>query len=77
MNSTEMFNAINKGVPSYIPIEICIQTLIDQCSSNKEILKSEFSLISQLYRDSIIRTNDFTKANEEFLTHLRTRTSYK
>lgn len=77
MNNTEMFNAINKGVPSYIPIEISIQTLIEQCSSNKELLKSEFSLISQLYRGSIIRTNDFTKANEEFLTHLRTRTSYQ
>ena len=27
MNSTEMFNSINKGVPNYIPIEITIKTL--------------------------------------------------
>lgn len=77
MNSAEMFKAINKGVPSYIPIEISVQTLIEQCASDKELLKSEFKLISQLYRDSIIRTNDYTKANEDFLTHLRTRTSYQ
>ena len=28
MNSTEMFNSINKGVPNYIPIEINVKTLI-------------------------------------------------
>ena len=37
MNSTEMFQAINKGVPSYIPIEISVKTLIEQCASDAEI----------------------------------------
>lgn len=77
MNSTEMFNAINKGVPSYIPIEITIKTLIEQCASDAEQLRDEFTLVSQLYKDHIIKTNDFTKANEEFLVSLRTRTNYK
>ena len=77
MNSTEMFNAINKGVPSYIPIEISIKTLIEQCASDAEQLRDEFTLVSQLYKDHIIKTNDFTKANEDFLVSLRTKTSYK
>ena len=77
MNSTEMFNAINKGVPSYIPIEISIKTLIEQCASDAEQLRDEFTLVSQLYKEHIIKTNDFTKANEDFLVSLRTKTDYK
>lgn len=75
MNSTEMFLAINKGVPSYIPIEITIKTLIEQCASDAEQLNDEFTLVSQLYKEAIISTNNFTKANEDFLISLRTRTS--
>lgn len=77
MNSTEMFNSINKGVPNYIPIEINIKTLIEQCASDAEQLRDEFTLVSQLYKDFIINTNKFTKANEDFLVSLRTRTSYQ
>ncbi len=77
MNSTEMFQAINKGVPNYIPIEISIKTLIEQCAEDAEQLRDEFTLVSQLYKDAIIRTNDFTKAKEEFLVSLRTKTNYK
>ena len=77
MNSTEMFNAINKGVPSYIPIEISIKTLIEQCANDAEQLRNEFTLVSQLYKEHIIKTNDFTKANEDFLVSLRTKTDYK
>lgn len=77
MNSTEMFQAINKGVPSYIPIEISIKTLIEQCAEDANQLSDEFTLVSQLYKEAIINTNDFTKANEDFLVSLRTRTSYK
>lgn len=77
MNSTEMFQAINKGVPSYIPIEISIKTLIEQCAEDATQLSDEFTLVSQLYKEAIINTNDFTKNNEDFLVSLRTRTSYK
>ena len=77
MNITEMFNAINKGVPNYIPIEISIKTLIEQCASDSEQLRDEFTLVSQLYKEHIIKTNDFTKANEEFLVSLRTKTNYQ
>ena len=56
MNSTEMFNSINKGVPNYIPIEINIKTLIEQCASDAEQLRDEFTLVSQLYKDFIINT---------------------
>lgn len=77
MNGTEMFNAINKGVPSYIPIEITIKTLIDHCANDSEQLKTEFTLISQLYKEYIIKTDDFTKANEDFLVSLRVKTNSK
>ena len=77
MNSTEMFNAINKGVPNYIPIDINIKTLIEQCASDSEQLRDEFTLVSQLYKEHIIKTNDFTKANEDFLVSLRTKTNYQ
>lgn len=77
MNITEMFNAINKGVPNYIPIEINIKTLIEQCASDSEQLRDEFTLVSQLYKEHIIKTNDFTKANEDFLVSLRTKTNYQ
>lgn len=77
MNSNEMFQTINKGVPSYIPIEISIQTIIEQCASDAEQLRDEFTLISQLYKDAIIKTADFTKAHEDFLVSLRTRTCTK
>ena len=77
MNSTEMFQAINKGVPSYIPIEITIKTLIEQCADDSARLEDEFTLISQLYKDYLIKNNDFTKANENFLVSLRTKTDYK
>lgn len=77
MNSTEMFLAINKGVPNYIPIEISIKTLIEQCACDAEQLKDEFTLISQLYKEALIENNDFTKANEDFLVSLRTRTNYQ
>ena len=77
MDNTEMFKAINKGVPNYIPIEISIDTLIHYCASDEENLKNEFTLLRQLFKDAIINTNNYTKANEDFLTHLRTRTNYK
>lgn len=77
MNGQEMFNAINKGVPNYIPIEINIKTLVEQCASDAEQLKAEFAMISQLYKEYIISNSDFTKANEDFLKCLRTRTNYK
>ena len=77
MNGQEMFNAINKGVPNYIPIEINIKTLVEQCASDAEQLKAEFAMISQLYKEYIISNSDFTKANEDFLICLRTRTNYK
>ena len=45
MDNTEMFKAINKGVPNYIPIEISIDTLIHYCASDEENLKNEFTLL--------------------------------
>lgn len=77
MDSMEMYNAVNKGVPNYIPIQITIKTLIEQCASDTEKLKTEFTLISQLYKEHIIKTNDFTKANEDFLVALKIRTNYQ
>lgn len=77
MDNVEMFKAINKGVPSYIPIEICLNTLIKYCASDEEQLKNEFALLRQLFKEAIIKINDYTKANEEFLTHLKTKTNYK
>ena len=58
-------------------IEINIKTLIEQCADDSKQLNDEFTLISQLYKEYIIKTNGFTKANENFLTSLRTKTSRK
>ena len=57
--------------------KINIQTIIEQCASDAELLRDEFTLVSQRYKDAIIKTADFTKANENFLVSLRTRTCTK
>ncbi len=77
MNNQEMFNSINKGVPSYVMLEIDTETIIRECAANEDILKKEFKLLMKLYRDSIIRQTGFTKSNEFFFDKFRLITSYK
>ncbi|MGN1371319.1 MAG: hypothetical protein ACI4XM_03490 [Candidatus Coprovivens sp.] len=77
MNEQEMYTAINKGIPNYVIIELNTQTLLNECSSNREQLEKEFSLLKELYRTNIIKINGYTKAKEDFFDYFRLITSYK
>ena len=77
MNNQEMYTSINKGVPNYVMLEININTLMNECTSNKEQFERELSLLRELYRNNIIRICGYTKANEFFFDSFRIITSYK
>lgn len=77
MNNQEMYTSINKGVPNYISLELSVRTLLNECSSNKEQLEKELSLLQELYRTNIIKINGYTKAKEFFFDTFRIFTSYK
>lgn len=77
MNNQEMYTTINKGVPNYVVLELNIETLLNECSSNKEQLEKEFSLLRELYRTNIIKICGYTKAQEFFFDSFRIITSYK
>lgn len=77
MNFEEMYTAINKGIPNYIMLEIDINTLLNECASNKEQLEKELSLIKELYRNNIINLMNYTKSQEFFFEKFRLLTSYK
>lgn len=77
MNSQEMFTSINKGVPNYILLEINTNTLINECSSNKDELENELSLLRELYRENIFKIAGYSKAKEFFFDSFRLITSYQ
>ena len=77
MNSQEMFTSINKGVPNYILLEINTNTLINECSSNKDELEMEISLLRELYRENIFKIAGYSKAKEFFFDSFRLITSYQ
>ncbi len=77
MNGQEMYKALNKGVPSFVSVELSIETLINECSSNQPQLRKEIHLISELYKQAIINIANRTKYKESFLTSFKIKTSYK
>ena len=50
MNPEEMYTSINKGVPNYIILDIDINTILNECASDKEQLIKEFAVLKELYR---------------------------
>ena len=77
MNTQEMYNAINKGVPSYEIIELSIETLLNQCASNRQLFENEISLLRKLYYEDITRIVKWNKAYADFLKGFRIITNYK
>ncbi len=76
MNEQAMYTSLNKGIPNYIMLEISINTLINECASNKDQLTNELKLLRELYRTNIIQIAGNTKAYEYFFDSLRIITSY-
>lgn len=77
MNTQEMYNAINKGVPCYALIELNTKTIINECAFDKEQLEKEMSLIKELYRSYFIERMGFVKAKEDFFDSFRIMTSFQ
>lgn len=77
MNEQAMYTSINKGIPNYTMIEISVNTLINECASNKEQLTNELKVLRELYRDNVIKIAGNTKSYEYFFDSLRIMTSYK
>lgn len=71
MNKMEMYTSLNKGVPSYIPITLDIETLIRECSDNEEKAKQEFRQIGNTHQRIIARIANMTKAERFFFKKLK------
>lgn len=77
MNEKEMFKSINKGVPNFVSIEIPVDTIINECASDQDLLKKEISEIREQLREYLITRMGFAKANNTFFVSLKTTTNYK
>ena len=77
MNKEEMYNAINKGIPNQIKIELPVEDLIKYCSENSIELITSMNNIREKYENAILRISGHTKSNHEFFDNLRLITNYK
>ena len=77
MNVEEMHNAINKGIPNMVKLELPATELIKYCSVDKdELLKAMFN-IRKKYEYAITSICGYNKSNHEFFNNLRLITDYK
>lgn len=77
MNGQEMYLAVNKGVPNYLTVPININTIINECASDKALLLSEMKAIRNKFQDDIISIIGYSKAQYYFFDELCTRTKFK
>ncbi len=77
MNIEEMYNAINKGIPTQIRLELPIVDLVKYCSENVYELATSMQSIRKQYEDAIVSISGYNKSHHEFLSSLRLITNYK
>ena len=77
MNIDEMYNAINKGVPNQIKLELPTKDLINYCSEDRLLLLSAINDIERKYENAIVSISGYNKSHHEFFNNLRLITNYK
>lgn len=77
MDRDEMFYSVNKGVPNYLTVSINVDTIIDYCASDKELLIKEMKQVRNVFTEEIFRTMNFAKSQHGFWGELCTRCKYK
>ena len=68
MNIEEMYNAINKGIPTQIRLELPIVDLVKYCSENVYELATSMQSIRNQYEDAIVSISGYNKSHHEFLS---------
>ena len=76
MNKDEMYNAINKGIPNQVKLELPVKDLINYCGAKEELSKNILD-IRNIYENAIVSICGFNKSNHEFFDSLRLITNYK
>ena len=76
MNKDEMYNAINKGIPNQVKLELPVVDLINYCGDKEELLNSMLD-IRNIYENAIVSICGYNKSNHEFFDSLRLITNYK
>lgn len=77
MTYDELYNAINKGIPNYLDIDLDINILLRECSSDKALLLNEIRKIRNNYETFLKREFGYAKAQFYFFDSLSIHTSYK
>ncbi len=73
----EMYQAINKGVPNNIKLELSTDTLIKSCSSDQAKTLTSMRKLRGDYESVISMITGYNKSNHEFFNNLRLITNYK
>ena len=77
MNGQEMYLSVNKGVPNYVTVPININTILNECASDKSVLYGEMKALRNKFQDDIISIMGYSKAQYYFFDDLCTRTKFK
>lgn len=77
MNNQEMFDAINKGIPSFEIIELSAKTMLEECSSDKVQLSNEYALLRKIVFDRVSNIVGWNKAYSDYLQGFRIITDIK
>ena len=77
MNTKEMHNAINKGIPNLIKLELPTGDLIKYCSDDSAELLNSMRDIRKEYEEAIMSISGYNKSHHEFFDNLRLITNYK
>ena len=72
-----MYYSVNKGIPNYVTINIDVNTILNECASDKEQLKKELTSIRSMYTQKIIDIMGYSKSQHGFFGQLCTRSRYK
>lgn len=77
MEQNKLIKTINKGIPSFIDIELDIDTLIKECSNDEEKAKEELYKYREQYHKAIINIISYDLLNCNSFKKLRIGTEYK
>lgn len=72
-----MYYSLNKGIPNYVTIDIDVNTILNECASDRDLLKSELTGIRSMYTQKIIDIMGYAKSQHGFFGQLCTRSRYK
>lgn len=77
MNEKEMHDAINKGIPNSIKLELPVKDLIKYCSLDSNELSKTMDVVRKNYEEAIASIIGYDRFNHNFFNNLRLITNYK